>query len=571
MEKYTRKERIFISYSKSDKTLAEEICNKLERKNISCWIAPRNIDVSEKWANQIVHAIEECLAFIIVIGEKSMQSDEILKELTLASEMKKRIFAICVNGCEPVRGFKYHLSIAQRLNLYSGMIDEVIQSIVEKTTGNSKREVPVSVMDVRQDSKQGDEEVQIVTYQELTRHRGLDKTEIARQLVANDRKLYPHIDDDNEGDVSQWETYLSKYPQTFRYMVNSRNEIVGNWSMVAISSEDYRRAKNGELLESQINIGNTAYFMFGGVFYGYLLNLSVNEDEMSPENIRRLFDSFLEQLEDFAEKDIYFKNWCVNVFLEDHEKRYETLGFTYVSDNIKTGKIYTLDLWPYPKNSIFKKRKRLKKLYEEKFKVTCRQLESDDLLDEDELETIAGLIYDTDPYIYPALFGTRENALQLLPELIENKDAMFKQDNFFIAENEDEIVGLILWVKGSLNWSKQAFMEMAQNSGVYICEEHVKQVDEKYIASYEDVEDQECISIINICVVEEKRGIGIGKQMIEQFIRKHRSETMELCVLEDNLGAVRLYENEGFREIERYPGFSIDKEELVCIGMKREN
>ena len=549
----------FISYSNQDKFIADKICTEMEKRGLPCWIAPRNINMGEDWANQIVDAIEACNNFLVILSDNSMMSNEVLKELTLASEMKKNIYAFCIDGCEPTKGYKYHLSIAQRINFNQSNLIEAVEGLALKVKGAKGETISKRIESM-------DDELPIVTYYELTRNRGVDKSEIARQLVANDRKLYPHIDDDNEGDVSQWEAYLSKYPQTFRYMVNSQNQIVGNWSMVTISGADYRRAKAGLLLEKDLNIGNTEYFMLGGVFYGYLLNLSVNEEEMSPTNIRRLFESFLDQLEEFAEEEIYFKSWCVNVFLADHEKRYEALGFHYACDNVKSGKMYTLDLWPYPKNKIFQKRKKLRKMYENKFSMECRQMCNGEFVSEDMMENIAGLIYDTDPYIYPAMFGTRENALELIPELIQNDDSMFCLDNLYVAEYEGEIVGLVLWIKGKLNWSEEKFCRISEKCRIPISQ-YLGIVTKKYIDSYADVKDG-VISIINFCVSQEVRDIGIGSQLMESFLKTHRHEPLELCVLEENSAAVKLYQKYGFMENNRYQGFSVDEKLLICIGMK---
>lgn len=332
---------VFISYSQKDKEIAYEVCHELEKKDIYCWIAPRNIDVGENWANQIVTAIEKEENYIVILSENSMRSNEVLKELTLASEMKKNIFALCVDGCEPTRGYKYHLSIAQRLDIKFGTAAQV-----------------------------------------------------AERLVANDKMLYPHIDQDNEGDVSQWEEYLSSYPQTFKYMVNEDNQIIGNWSIVILAKEDYQKAITGQMVEAELQVKDTAYFMFGGVYYGYLLNMSVNREYMNPGNIRLLFDSFLDQLEEFAEEDIYFN-------------------------------------------------------------------------------------------------------------------------------------------------------------------------------SYADEERADVISIINLCVSENARGLGIGKKLMESFLRQHRGEKIELCVLEENKAALDLYKKMGFKEVSRYQGFSVDERDIVCIGMEK--
>ena len=189
-------------------------------------------------------------------------------------------------------------------------------------------------------------------------------------------------------------------------------------------------------------------------------------------------------------------------------------------------------------------------------------------VDDDMLENIAGLIYDTDPYIYPAMFGTRENALELIPELIKNGDSMFSLEHLFVAEYEEDIAGIILWIKGKLAWSKELFKEIAWDCGI-VPSPHLDLVTEQYLNSYNTVEDEQMISLINVCVTEEVRNIGIGTQMMEQFLKNHRNEPMNLCVLEENPEALRLYQKSGFKEVSRYPGFSVDNRELVCIGMKK--
>lgn len=375
---------VFISYSQKDKEIAYEVCHELEKKDIYCWIAPRNIDVGENWANQIVTAIEKEENYIVILSENSMRSNEVLKELTLASEMKKNIFALCVDGCEPTRGYKYHLSIAQRLDIKFGTAAQVVEKLEEKIIGK-KKEKPLL--------KRKGNKVEIVTYKDLV-ERGFTSAQIAERLVANDKMLYPHIDQDNEGDVSQWEEYLSSYPQTFKYMVNEDNQIIGNWSIVILAKEDYQKAITGQMVEAELQVKDTAYFMFGGVYYGYLLNMSVNREYMNPGNIRLLFDSFLDQLEEFAEEDIYFN-------------------------------------------------------------------------------------------------------------------------------------------------------------------------------SYADEERADVISIINLCVSENARGLGIGKKLMESFLRQHRGEKIELCVLEENKAALDLYKKMGFKEVSRYQGFSVDERDIVCIGMEK--
>jgi len=60
--------QVFISYSSKDKAIADAICHQLESEGIKCWIAPRDIEPGSKWTEAIMHGIEKCRAFILVVS-----------------------------------------------------------------------------------------------------------------------------------------------------------------------------------------------------------------------------------------------------------------------------------------------------------------------------------------------------------------------------------------------------------------------------------------------------------------------------------------------------------------------
>lgn len=50
--------QIFICYSSRDKIYAELICSIIEKNDIDCWIAPRDIDPGKIYSEEIIKAIE---------------------------------------------------------------------------------------------------------------------------------------------------------------------------------------------------------------------------------------------------------------------------------------------------------------------------------------------------------------------------------------------------------------------------------------------------------------------------------------------------------------------------------
>ena len=219
-----------------------------------------------------------------------------------------------------------------------------------------------------------------------------------------------------------------------------------------------------------------------------------------------------------------------------------------------------------------KKKTEKYELAEEKIRrdsITFRQFDIDSCLSGRQMREIAGLIYDTDRYIYQGMFGSRQNAIKVIPTLLSgNEDRMFRLSNLYAAVIEEEIVGLILWVKGKLQWNPGGLCEVLRNLGIE-SPEYLNEVYSQYLSRYDSTDNYEKISLLNVCVDRKKRNTGIGRRLLMSFLEKHPKEDMELCVLKDNEGAVKLYQDCGFLVVEEYPGFSTNPIKPKAVGMTR--
>ena len=193
---------------------------------------------------------------------------------------------------------------------------------------------------------------------------GYTPTTIALQLVENDYINCNGIDESNEGTAEQWEGFLQDNSDTFQYLVNGQDKIVGDWSIVALTDEAFERAVRGDLLESELNIDNTEMICFPGTYNGYILTFSLLPQYRNMANYNLIIHSFVGQLEEYAENGIFFGNWCINVFGKEVEALVRQLGFRYVCDNKVFGKIYTCPFSPLPNAPIYKKHPKLIEYYE---------------------------------------------------------------------------------------------------------------------------------------------------------------------------------------------------------------
>ena len=105
---------IFISYSSKDREQAEQLTGLLASAGLSVWIDQSGIDVATSWSGEIVDAIEGCKAFLVLLSPNSIASVNVVKEVALAAEHKKKILPLDLEFVELPRDLKYHLAGIQR-------------------------------------------------------------------------------------------------------------------------------------------------------------------------------------------------------------------------------------------------------------------------------------------------------------------------------------------------------------------------------------------------------------------------------------------------------------------------
>lgn len=117
----------FISYSSKDEKIAFKIVNAIESTGHTCWIAPRNIPYGTPYARAIMEGIYECDAFIVLITDNSIKSEDVLNEVDNAHASKKRIIPVRLTETLLSRELNYYLSRTQWLVLPSNSPESIIR------------------------------------------------------------------------------------------------------------------------------------------------------------------------------------------------------------------------------------------------------------------------------------------------------------------------------------------------------------------------------------------------------------------------------------------------------------
>ncbi len=122
---------VFISYRKEDKASADRICGALERDNIKCWIAPRDVPVGSEWAASIVQALKACSSFVLVLSSNSKNAKQISREAELADNAGLPIITVRIEDVEPPPELQYFLGNVQWLDAFGPNFDSAMDRLAD--------------------------------------------------------------------------------------------------------------------------------------------------------------------------------------------------------------------------------------------------------------------------------------------------------------------------------------------------------------------------------------------------------------------------------------------------------
>lgn len=191
--------------------------------------------------------------------------------------------------------------------------------------------------------------------------------------------------------------------------------------------------------------------------------------------------------------------------------------------------------------------------------IICRR--ADKPLSDVQLKEIAGLIYDSDPYIYPAMFESRRHAENIIPKMIRAGDQMFKCDNIYAAMDGTKIAGVLVWMRGPLQWNKKIYEKCGGRA------KHIDRVVMEYFNLFEEA-PSDMNTMVRISVKKELQGNHIGSLLMQTFMEAEQGP-YQLFVLSNNAEAISFFQKKGFRIRETRPGFSLDYQVPPCFWMTK--
>ncbi len=122
---------VFITHSSLDYKKARAVVDALEKHGIRCWISERDIGAGDNYGDAIVDAIESAEAMVLVFSANANNSEEIKKEIALASQRKITVIPVRLEEVAPSKAFRYELVTRNWIDLFADW-NEGIQRLVDR-------------------------------------------------------------------------------------------------------------------------------------------------------------------------------------------------------------------------------------------------------------------------------------------------------------------------------------------------------------------------------------------------------------------------------------------------------
>jgi len=139
--------QIFISYSRKDEAFALEVYERLTVAGFHVWIDQRSIRPGMSYAEEIVRALEQATAVILLFTEPANQSPEIHKEIQLAANRRLPILPVRLADVTYHPALAYHLAAAQWIDGTADRrqaIDTLIDHLGGETTVSPSAPAPAT-------------------------------------------------------------------------------------------------------------------------------------------------------------------------------------------------------------------------------------------------------------------------------------------------------------------------------------------------------------------------------------------------------------------------------------------
>jgi hypothetical protein len=114
---------VFVCHASKDAGVAQRIVAALEAGGVPCWIAPRDIEPGENYAQAILEGLEAAPAVVLVFSAATNESPHVTRELETAISSGRPIVPVRLEDVQPSASLRYFIGTSHWLDTVGSSTD----------------------------------------------------------------------------------------------------------------------------------------------------------------------------------------------------------------------------------------------------------------------------------------------------------------------------------------------------------------------------------------------------------------------------------------------------------------
>ncbi len=176
-------EHVFTSYSSRDAQIVDTIVGRMSQAGLRVWLDRAEIKAGNAWSVQIVEAIDNCPAFVLMLSPNSAASKEVQQEVYLSHESRRAMFIVMLEPVKIPNEIRYQLAGKQILDVSRRGLEDVI----EELTGTVQEYVAQFEPVEPPADRQVELVIQGINLKDLTADKQAQVLDLLAQLTGADR------------------------------------------------------------------------------------------------------------------------------------------------------------------------------------------------------------------------------------------------------------------------------------------------------------------------------------------------------------------------------------------------
>jgi hypothetical protein len=221
-------------------------------------------------------------------------------------------------------------------------INDVLKYIINKINNRDKKRDFIRPTE--------DENFKIINLNQLLKM-GFSLENIVKISISLDYDTIENLTEEHNGSLEQWINVSRFNADTIRWLLNSKNNIIGYWHFTTLFDEPFKKAKKGVLLDSEITVDKIPVLL-PGTYNIYFVGICLLEEHRrKTTTFGKLLFSILEVIENLAKRNVFIDEICALAYTKNGIQLSKSIGLKYLRDHEEHGEIY----WGKIKNLLDKK------------------------------------------------------------------------------------------------------------------------------------------------------------------------------------------------------------------------